>query len=304
MHTRPPGSSAHTSASFNAAISIAAALLLGFAVGGIGIVTQVRMAPSAVPAEMAVSAQTDKQHRSLTASTHQSIKRTGSGPAWTALTAHQQQILAPLQNRWSSMSEITKRRWITLSEGFDQLSEADQNKLRKRMELWSSLSAQQRNQARLNFFNSRHHSADELQAKWEAYKALSEEEKQRLAAKAAPKPKGAAAALKPQSRKKLARVPAASSASPAAANLPKIQPPTAPAVPATKVPPAAAQPAAPDAAVRSNEVIVTHPVQTPQAAPAIALPPLNETAPVEQPSGTPNAGQYSHPNFPLVHPPQ
>jgi hypothetical protein len=89
------------------------------------------------------------------------------------------------------------------------------------MQTWSSLSVQQRNQARLNFFTSRQ-LARGLQAKWDAYQALSDEEKRRLAAKAAPKTRGAATALRPQSKRKLATIPAASTTPQTVANPPKI----------------------------------------------------------------------------------
>jgi hypothetical protein len=51
---------------------------------------------------------------------------------------------------------------------------------------------------------------------------LSSEEKRRLAAKAAPKTRGAATALRPQSKRKLATIPAASTTPQTVANPPKI----------------------------------------------------------------------------------
>lgn len=83
--------------------------------------------------------------------------------------------------------------------------------MRSRMNEWVALSPQQRAQARLNFAKtkelSRVLSAEEKNEKWRAYQALSAEEKQKLAAKASPKPAGAATAVKPVAPQKLAAVP-------------------------------------------------------------------------------------------------
>ena len=83
------------------------------------------------------------------------------------------------------MDALQKRRWMALAEGWDKLSEKEQEKLRDRMQTWSSLSAQQRSQARLNFALTNRLATDK-RAQWEAYQALSDEEKRLLAARAAP----------------------------------------------------------------------------------------------------------------------
>jgi hypothetical protein len=76
------------------------------------------------------------------------------------------------------------------------------------MNEWVTLSPQQRAQARLNFARTKELSKqltpEEKKAKWQTYQALSPEEKQKLAAKASPKPVGAATAVKPVAPQKLA----------------------------------------------------------------------------------------------------
>ena len=82
--------------------------------------------------------------------------------------------------------------------------------MHSRMAEWTSLSKQQRDQARLNFAESNKLAPKqkaEKAATWEAYQALSLEEKQKLAAKAPPKPTGAAIAAKPTAPDQLATVP-------------------------------------------------------------------------------------------------
>ena len=70
--------------------------------------------------------------------------------------------------------------------------------------------------------------AEEKKAKWQAYQALSLEEKSKLAAKASPKPKGAATAIKPVAPQKLVKIHSQPSNKPAVRPAPKIAPASAP----------------------------------------------------------------------------
>ena len=133
-------------------------------------------------------------------------------PTWAELTPLQQQALAPLASSWNTtMSEAQKRKWLALSKNYSFLAPEDQATLNSRMNEWVALSPQQRAQARLNFGKTRELSRqltpEEKKGRWEAYQALSPEEKQKLAAKASPNPTGAATAVKPVSPQKLAIVP-------------------------------------------------------------------------------------------------
>ena len=164
------------------AATAAVLVLAGLAVGGGLIVGNVRMVPSAVPPEMAVG--TSSAKRSLASNTHAQLQLSSSGPAWKELTTAQRAALAPLESRWSSMGEAQKRRWLAMAENFEQLSAQEQHKLSSRMAAWASLSVQQRNQARLNFSTRQQYSPGELQAKWDAYQALSEADAQGISGKA------------------------------------------------------------------------------------------------------------------------
>jgi hypothetical protein len=127
-------------------------------------------------------------------------------PLWNELTPAQQQALAPLAGTWETVSVTQKRKWIALSQNFPMMSGAEQAKLHSRMTDWVALSPQQRTQARLNFGQTQQLSPKDKKAQWEAYQALSPEEKRKLAAKA-PKPPAAAAAVKPVAPDKLAGGP-------------------------------------------------------------------------------------------------
>lgn len=277
MHPRPPATP-----SALPAIALALALLGALSAGGGYAWMQTRMAPGTLlsaGAEAAIAAPSNVRTPPTPAEA-----AAESGPAWSTLTTPQKLALYPLAERWALISEVQKRRWLSLASNFAALPAEEQAKFHDRMTDWASLSAQQRNQARLNYAVTNRLAPDDKRAQWEAYQALSDEEKRALAAIAAPKPKGAATALRPVSPKKLAQVPAATQANPNRPNAPKIPPVIdhAPrvAAPVTPVVPAVGGAPAPHA---ESSVVETAPVSVPVATPA-ALPPLGDASAAETPS--------------------
>lgn len=249
--------------------------------GGAVAWVQMRMAPGTLPAsgtEAAVASSSNM--RSMAADKLMITSQPEMGPRWSILTTPQKLALYPLAERWALISEAQKRRWLTLASNFLNLSDDEQQKFHDRITDWGNLSAQQRNQARLNFAVTNRLAGDDKRAQWEAYKALSEKERSALAARAAPKPTGAATALRPVPSRKLAQVPAATEVSPTRPNAPKI--PTLAIYPSRVVVPVVV-PTASSAAMglppSANPVtpaggVETAPVGMPSAVPA-ALPPLS-----------------------------
>ncbi len=122
-------------------------------------------------------------------------------PLWGELKTEQQAALAPLQTEWLKMSEVQKRKWLEVSKNYSRLSAVDQSKLHTRMTDWVRLSPEERAMARLNFSAAKTLTPEEKQKKWEAYQALSVEEKAELQAKAkANTPNSAALAARPQNK--------------------------------------------------------------------------------------------------------
>jgi Protein of unknown function (DUF3106) len=126
-----------------------------------------------------------------------------SKPSWAELDAKQQIALKPLSPNWEGMSTAQKRKWLSVSKDFEKLQPADQAKLHARMTDWSSLSTQQRGEARQNFAQHRELTdgltPEQRKAQWQAYQQLSPEEKRKLAESAQrPNLTGAALAAKPQ----------------------------------------------------------------------------------------------------------
>jgi hypothetical protein len=155
------------------------------------------------------------------------VKPAISRPTWAELTPMQQQALKPLASSWNAINDGQKRKWLEISKNYPSLPPEGQATMHSRMNDWVMLSPQQRAQARLNFGKTKELSGqltpEEKKAKWETYQALSAEEKQKLAAKASPKPTGAATAVKPVAPQKLAAVPPHPN-KPVAKPAPKIMP--------------------------------------------------------------------------------
>ena len=133
--------------------------------------------------------------------------KNSSKPAWQDLTPTQQLSLRPLAANWNTLEETQKRKWIAIARSYSTLAPAEQEKLHSRMTEWVSLSKTQRARARLNFAESKQIDPAHKTATWQAYQALSPEERQKLAASANARPTGAAAAMKPVAPQKLAVVP-------------------------------------------------------------------------------------------------
>ncbi|MEB0058496.1 DUF3106 domain-containing protein [Variovorax sp. LG9.2] len=147
-------------------------------------------------------------------------------PLWSELNLSQQLALQPLAEHWDRLSLGHKRKWLAITRNYPKMTPEEQTVMHSRMSGWATLSQQQRVQARMNFAEVKQIPADERKAKWEAYQALSDEQKRELAEKAAVKPtRGAAIPAKPVSAQKFAPVPV-----PVGDRLPRIQlaPPSEP----------------------------------------------------------------------------
>jgi hypothetical protein len=211
-----------------------------------------------------------------------------SKPLWRDLSARQQRALEPLALQWDSLTEPHKRKWLALSRNYAKLSPAEQEILHSRMTEWATLSNQQRTQARLNFAEVKQVPVDERKAKWEAYQALSEEEKRELAARAKPRP-GAAVSIRPVPAQKLVQLP---SATPDAPHTPRIQLAPPASMPQPQQPSLARLPAPAPSAGPAGGPPVTAEAQVPPPPAAIAPPDTSvsatpQTRTSDQPSAAP-----------------
>ncbi|WP_242631095.1 DUF3106 domain-containing protein [Variovorax paradoxus] len=244
---------------------------LAMAFFGLGALGGLSLASAQTRSESLKQAAESTQGGPASALHHSSSKvAAATKPAWSELTAEQQQALQPLASHWHTLSMGQKRKWLALSRNYANMSADDRTTLHSRMIEWAALSNQQRAQARLNFAEVKSVPADERKAKWEQYQALSEEEKRRLAERAPARPRGAAVPVRPVPAQKLVMVPAVT---PSGQHTPRIllAPPasaTAVATPATA--PAAVMVASPPERVPG--VVTVAPASAPGSPPSAPIP--------------------------------
>ena len=126
---------------------------------------------------------------------------------WQNLKGSQKKALAPLAPYWTQLSPAQKNKWLAMSNNFDNLSSKEQSVLHERMADWASLSPQQRAQARLNFNETKTLGTETKKSHWEAYQALSPEDKKKLAAQQTTGIQGAATASQITSPRKVIPLP-------------------------------------------------------------------------------------------------
>lgn len=108
------------------------------------------------------------------------------GARWGELKPAQQAALKPLEREWPGMDAPRKQKWLELSVRFPKLTPAEQARVQERMADWARLTPKQRGEARMNYQEAKQLPAQDRQARWKAYEALSPEQKQQLAARATP----------------------------------------------------------------------------------------------------------------------
>ena len=108
------------------------------------------------------------------------------GVHWKDLKPAQQASLRPLEHEWADISASQKQKWLKLSGRFPKMTPAEEARVQDRMAEWARMTPQQRGQARLNFQEVKQMTPKDRQARWDAYQALTPEQRQRLALRAAP----------------------------------------------------------------------------------------------------------------------
>lgn len=109
----------------------------------------------------------------------------GAPPAkWSGLTPKQQALLAPLERDWADISDSQRSKWLSATPTLATMSGEEIKRVHDRMRDWAQLSTADRLNARIGFQVARQLTAEQRQARWEAYQALPAEERQALADKA------------------------------------------------------------------------------------------------------------------------
>jgi hypothetical protein len=108
------------------------------------------------------------------------------GTRWADLKPPQQAALKPLEREWSGIDARSKQKWLELSTRFPKLTPPEQARVQERMTDWAKLTPRERTEARMHFQEAKQVPLQDRQERWKAYEALSPEQKQQLAARAAP----------------------------------------------------------------------------------------------------------------------
>ncbi len=108
------------------------------------------------------------------------------GVRWSELQPAQQAALKPLEREWSTIDVRSKRKWQELAVRFPTLRSEEQARVHERMTAWAKLSTRERTEARMHFQEAKQVPMQDRKARWDAYQALSPEQKQQLAERATP----------------------------------------------------------------------------------------------------------------------
>jgi hypothetical protein len=108
------------------------------------------------------------------------------GPTWTSLTPAQQAALAPLRSEWAGIDEARKEKWLAVANRFPKMTPAERDRIQARMTDWVRKTPEERGRARLQFQEARTLSAEDRQARWQAYQSLPPEQREALARRSAP----------------------------------------------------------------------------------------------------------------------
>lgn len=109
-------------------------------------------------------------------------------PSWAVLTPAQRATLAPLQADWDTLDSARQRKWLEIARRWPTFSADEQQRLQRRMSRWARMTAEERGRARVHFQQIRRVDLEHRRAAWEAYQALSPEERRELALHAKPSP--------------------------------------------------------------------------------------------------------------------
>lgn len=107
-----------------------------------------------------------------------------SEPEWNALPEDAQTILAPLEDDWTNMDALRRKKWLGIAKRYPNMSSEEQARLQRRMQEWSALAPEDRRKAREKYKLLRRTAPEQqsyLRQKWQEYDELPLDEKQRYA---------------------------------------------------------------------------------------------------------------------------
>jgi hypothetical protein len=107
-------------------------------------------------------------------------------PTWSTLNPGQREALKPLEREWPNIDADRKQKWLAIAAKFPSMSAQERTRIQARMSDWARLSPQERGVARQQFQAAKRAAPENRPSQWEAYQALTADQKQILAARAKP----------------------------------------------------------------------------------------------------------------------
>jgi hypothetical protein len=114
-----------------------------------------------------------------------SSPRAEEGIRWSKLKPAQREVLKPLEQDWAGIDAQRKLKWLQIADRLPNMPPDERARVQTRMTEWARMTPEQRGQARMRFEEARQLPAEDRRLRWEAYQALSPEEKHQFAARAA-----------------------------------------------------------------------------------------------------------------------
>ncbi|HUG22259.1 DUF3106 domain-containing protein [Piscinibacter sp.] len=111
------------------------------------------------------------------------------GPRWSELTGAQRSSLKPLERQWSTIDADAKEEWLDIAGRMPRMPAAERDRVQARMTDWARLSPQQRGQARMAFQEAKEVPRQDRREQWEAYQALTPEQRRQLQSRGVPSPR-------------------------------------------------------------------------------------------------------------------
>lgn len=91
---------------------------------------------------------------------------------WSELSPKQQELLAPLENEWNSMTDSQRERWLKVGRKYEGEPAERQAIMRERVSTWSGLSPREKAAARENYKALKEKRQGERNSSWNSYQSL------------------------------------------------------------------------------------------------------------------------------------
>jgi len=98
-------------------------------------------------------------------------------PLWSELGEAQRRVLEPFASQWNALPASEKRAWADLALRFPRMKPEQRKRVEQRIVEWAALTPQQRLIARENYRLAQQRSSERLVAEWEAYQAMTPEQR-------------------------------------------------------------------------------------------------------------------------------